>query len=251
MFGDRYSKSFAKASTPTVPRVTVTRRAVTTLPAPVAPTASTQSPHPSPVSGAQSVPEQSTITAGHTANNAPSSEPAGTIAPSNSNDPAFRLKALECVLHGWPLDRKGIDSFGDRVEHAGKRIVSWVFRSSVNEVWSLKRVGLLLLGTILSHSYSNQRENTLRAIPFIRSSFSGNLKHTPVREACLIALRTLCSSQNSSCIATLNSEASAADVRVLFVTAASDSSPVVLEELQRLRVAWAAVRQASNSNLSS
>jgi hypothetical protein len=244
MFGDRYSKSFAKVSAPAAPRVAVTRRVVAAPAASAAPTASVQSPPSTPVGETQSDLEQAAIAAGNTASNAPSTEAAENLV--SSNDPAFRLKALECLLHGWPLGGPSIDGLGDRFEQAGKRIVSWVFKSSMNEAWSLKRVGLLLLGTIISRSQSDQVANTTRAIPFIRSSFSSNLKHTPVREACLIALRTLCSSQNSSCIATLNTEASAADVRVLFVSAASDASPAVLEELQRLRVAWAAVRQASS-----
>lgn len=239
MFGDRYSRSFTSSSkAPTASAPAPIRRVVaapTSAAAPVpAPTVQMQSTIATPASEVPSVPEQTVdvVVGGNT--------PA-------LNDPAFRLKALECILYGWPLKQNYAGDAREAIELAEKSIVSWVLKSSVHEVWSLKRVGLLLLGTIVARSESLLIVNTTsRVIGFLRSSFSGNVKHSPVREACLIALRTLCASQNSVCIAALNTEVSANDVRTLFVAAGADSAPAVLEELQRVRVAWAAVRQATN-----
>lgn len=173
----------------------------------------------------------------------------------SQNEPAFRVKVLECFAYGWPYDGKELigefnnqsqviqlcDSFKSDSNLCPLRakLIRWILKSSQQEIWSIKRQMILLLGVLISRCSCNLGEIE-NAINFLVDSYSGNSKHAPVREAVLSCLKMILGSIDAKVIAMLKANC-APSIRLLSVSAASDTSTGVLEELQQVKNLWSSI----------
>ena len=174
------------------------------------------------------------------------------------NEPAFRVKVVECLIFGWPYDGKELisdfnkqsqvihicDSFisDPKLVPLRAKLIRWILQTSQQEIWSVKRQMILLLGILISRCcyYLGEVET---AIQFLVDSYAGNTKHAPVREAVVICFKTILGSIDAKIIAILKSKC-APSVRLLCVSAASDTSTGVLEELQQVKNLWSLIHGA-------
>jgi hypothetical protein len=182
-----------------------------------------------------------------------------------TSEPAFRVKILECITIGWPyanisdLDEVNLRSETlvaeipsrppwktREQEKIKRRCLDWAFGVAPNEVWSVKKSAILLLGTILSRERCISRD-VESAVQFILDSYNNNSKHAQVREACISSLRTLLSSIDFATVKVIK-DVCPKIVRQLIVIASSDNSPGVLEEIQLLRNFWSSLHSVSETN---
>ena len=168
---------------------------------------------------------------------------------SEPTDPAFRVKMMECVQNGWPdvslisdvlmpSSKNEEKSFASFLELKRQEVLEWVYKKSGGEIWSLKRQGLLILSAVISR-WENVPELELRkAVDFICESYLANSMHNQVREGSLVSLRRILEDSIGSLTFEVLRGPLSHDIRILLLRAQNDSSPGVLDELQRIRAVW-------------
>lgn len=173
----------------------------------------------------------------------PTSQGEVARAPScEISDPAYRVKVMECIYFGWPIDqvsagRKEQNVWAD-LQSSRDRVLQWVYNSSKNDTWSIKRQGLLILSSIISRWSDIRQETMSTVVAFICYSYKSNSMHNQVRETALFCLRRiLVDSENDEVLNALRGPLSQ-DIRVLLLQAQNDSAPAVLDELHRIRSKW-------------
>lgn len=159
-------------------------------------------------------------------------------------DPAFRVKLMECIYFGWPVgdlqNEIEVCPSTDSVSFSNIRqeVLVWIYRSSKDEIWSIKRQGLLILSSIIFKWSHISKEELSAAVNFITDSYRLNAMHNQVREAALFCLRRLLEESKQPSVIDLLKGEFAPNIRMLLLQAQSDSAPGVQDELQRIRSKW-------------
>jgi hypothetical protein len=146
-------------------------------------------------------------------------------------EPAFRVKLLEIVAKGWPVD----SSTAAALERPRRVLTTWCYSAGSHEVWSIRRIALIVLGALCSPSMDTNE--SLALLQCISLNLS-EAKHAQVRKAALVCLRGLIERGNKNVLLQCK-----ADIRKLVFIGSSDSQAEVAETASGLQKLYVGIGQ--------
>jgi hypothetical protein len=154
-------------------------------------------------------------------------------------DPAHSVKILESLGYVW-VNEITLPHSDPSLISIRLNVLGWIYANSKNEIWSIKRQALILLGVISIRTRDLSSSDILKFVSHICDSYNGNSMHNQVREASISSLRKFLEQGEGSSIELLKAEHAPA-IRLLMTRAQSDSAPGVLDELHRMKTIWRTV----------
>ena len=183
----------------------------------------------------------------------------GNGSATLTSDPAFRVKLLDCISNGWPVDSL---SFSDLIAQHNNKIfdtdslIHWAINiMESGEVWSVRVAALQILGAVLSVKQREEEKidethprgeskDTIMFLSAVRAITiaMADKKYSKIRTAALNCLNKLLNALHCShCLVDRE------EVRIVLRLAASDPEPTVLEVASKAQKSWLTLNVSKGS----
>lgn len=151
------------------------------------------------------------------------------VNPAIDKDPAFRVKILDIIFYSWP---RRANSNPKLVEY-GKQLIIWCCCVMRNEVWSIRRCALEMLG-VVAPTVCDETYISMSLVAIIAGA--ADSKYSKVRKAALDALLSMMVQENELFV--MMKKRFYDEVKSVIISTSKDTQPDVLDASAKCSSRW-------------